>query len=128
MLFRSPRRPNAEQHAEHDHADGAERDQPRDEADGDAADQRLAPLLADDRERLLQRVERAEALKREKREPTPVKVNPPRTFRQVELDLSRRTGTRVRITGEDKGRVELNYASREELDRILEILGYAAEE
>lgn len=73
-------------------------------------------------------VREAEALKREKREPTPIKVNPPRAFRQVELDLSRRTGTRVRITGEDKGRVELNYASREELDRILEILGYAAEE
>lgn len=70
----------------------------------------------------------AEALRRETVAPAPVKVNPPRTYRQVELDLSRRTGTKVRITGEDKGRVELNYASREELDRILEILGYAAEE
>ena len=73
-------------------------------------------------------VREAEALKREARAPAPVKVNPPRTYRQVELALSRRTGTKVRITGEDKGRVELSYASREELDRILELFGYAAEE
>ena len=74
-------------------------------------------------------VREAEALKREVRaSAAPVKVNPPRAYRQVELDLSRRTGTKVRITGEDKGRVELNYASREELDRILEILGYVAED
>ncbi|MBZ9753257.1 ParB/RepB/Spo0J family partition protein [Deinococcus sp. HMF7604] len=70
----------------------------------------------------------AEALKREARVQTPVKVNPPRAFRQLELDLSRRTGTRVRITGEDKGKVELSYGSREELDRVLDLLGYAAED
>ena len=58
----------------------------------------------------------------------PIKVNPPRTYRQLELDLSRRTGTRVRITGEDRGRVELAYASREELDRLLGLLGFEAEE
>ncbi|GGK40139.1 putative chromosome 1-partitioning protein ParB [Deinococcus malanensis] len=73
-------------------------------------------------------VREAEALKREARTPAPIKVNPPRTYRQVELDLSRRTGTRVRITGEDKGRVELNYGSREELERILSLLGYAADD
>lgn len=73
-------------------------------------------------------VREAEALKREAKQPQPIKVNPPRTYRQVELDLSRRTGTKVRITGEDKGRVELNFASREELDRILGFLGYTAEE
>ena len=73
-------------------------------------------------------VREAESLKREARTATtPVKVNAPRVYRQVELDLSRRTGTKVRITGEDKGRVELNYASREELDRILAILGYTTE-
>lgn len=73
-------------------------------------------------------VREAEGLKREAKAGAPIKVNPPRAYRQLELDLSRRTGTKVRITGEDKGRVELNYASREELDRILELLGYAAEE
>ncbi|MEF2277061.1 ParB/RepB/Spo0J family partition protein [Deinococcus sp. YIM 134068] len=72
-------------------------------------------------------VREAEALRRETRTAAPIAVNPPRPFRQVELDLSRRTGTRVRITGEDRGRVELNYASREELDRILDLLGYSAE-
>lgn len=71
-------------------------------------------------------VREAEALRRETRPAshTPVKVNPPRTYRQLELDLSRRTGTRVRITGEDRGRVELTYASREELDRLLGLLGF----
>lgn len=73
-------------------------------------------------------VREAEALKREKKQAAPIKVNPPRAYRQVELDLSRRTGTRVKITGEDKGRVELNFGSREELERILELLGYEAEE
>ncbi|MFC3833707.1 MULTISPECIES: ParB/RepB/Spo0J family partition protein ParB [Deinococcus] len=72
-------------------------------------------------------VRESEGLRREAKAPVPVKVNPPRAYRQVELDLSRRTGTRVKITGSDKGRVELNYASREELDRILELLGYSAE-
>ncbi|AZI42883.1 ParB/RepB/Spo0J family partition protein [Deinococcus psychrotolerans] len=74
----------------------------------------------------------AEALKREERgragESRPIKVNPPRPWRQVELSLSRRTGTKVKITGDDKGRLELNYGSRDELERLLELLGYAAEE
>lgn len=84
--------------------------------------------LAEIRTRRLS-VREAEALKREARpSASPIAVNPPRAHRQVELDLSRRTGTRVRITGEDRGRVELNFASREELGRILELLGYAAEE
>ena len=73
----------------------------------------------------------AEALKREERrgggESTPIKVNPPRPWRQVELALSRRTGTKVKITGDEKGRLELSYSSREELDRILEVLGFAEE-
>lgn len=73
-------------------------------------------------------VREAEALRREVRAAAPIAVQPPRAYRQVELALSRRTGTRVRITGEDRGRVELNYASREELDRILDLLGYASEE
>ena len=58
----------------------------------------------------------------------PIKVNPARPWRQIELALSRRTGTKVKISGEDKGRLELSYSSREELDRILEVLGYSAEE
>ena len=68
-------------------------------------------------------VREAEALRRE-RAAAPVKVNPPRPYKQIEVDLSRRMGSRVKITGEDKGRIELNYASREELDRLLDLLGY----
>lgn len=51
-------------------------------------------------------------------------------YRQVELVLSRRTGTKVRIvdrgleTGKG-GKMELSFASREELERLLELLGYA---
>ncbi|MFC4454541.1 ParB/RepB/Spo0J family partition protein [Deinococcus sonorensis] len=69
-------------------------------------------------------VREAEALKRDARAPvTPVKVNPPSPWRQMELTLSRRTGTKVKIQGDDRGRIELNFASREELDRLLALLG-----
>ena len=72
-------------------------------------------------------VREAEALRRDRAAAEPVRVNPPRPFKQIEVDLSRRTGTRVKITGEDKGRIELNYGSREELERLLELLGYDTE-
>ena len=72
-------------------------------------------------------VRSAEALGRGRGEAAgaPIKASPARPWRQVELDLSRRTGTRVKISGADKGRLELSYGSREELDRLLELLGYA---
>ncbi|KEF34024.1 chromosome partitioning protein ParB [Deinococcus sp. RL] len=75
-------------------------------------------------------VREAEALQRGARPAPrpPTAASSPRAYRQVELALSRRTGTKVRITGEDKGRVELSFGSREELERLLELLGYAAEE
>lgn len=73
----------------------------------------------------------AEALRREDRQAPaaalPSKANPARPWRQVELSLSRRTGTKVKILGEDKGKLELSYGSREELSRLLEILGYSEE-
>ncbi|MDO4262720.1 MAG: ParB/RepB/Spo0J family partition protein [Deinococcus sp.] len=72
-------------------------------------------------------VREAEALRRSREVAGPLKVNPPRPFKQIEVDLSRRTGTRVKITGEGKGRIELNYGSREELERLLDLLGYGAE-
>jgi ParB family transcriptional regulator, chromosome partitioning protein len=67
-------------------------------------------------------VREAEALKREQRTPSPIKVNPPRTHRQIELNLSRSVGTKVRIQGADKGKIELNFGSREELDRLVALL------
>jgi ParB family chromosome partitioning protein len=50
----------------------------------------------------------------------------PRTHRQLELELTRLIGTKVRIVGQDKGRLELQYHSLEDLNRLLEFLGYAA--
>jgi ParB family transcriptional regulator, chromosome partitioning protein len=48
----------------------------------------------------------------------------PRIHRQLELELSRYSGTKVRIVGENKGRLELYYHSQEDLNRILLMLGY----
>ena len=48
----------------------------------------------------------------------------PRVHRQLELELARLTGTKVRIVGQDKGRLELHYHSLEDLNRILELIGY----
>lgn len=48
----------------------------------------------------------------------------PRLHRQLELELARLTGTKVRIVGQDKGRVELHYHTLEDLNRILELIGY----
>ncbi len=72
-------------------------------------------------------VREAEALRHDAKKTTSAKLAPAQPYRQVELALARSTGTKVKITGEGKGKVELNYASREELDRILQLLGYEAE-
>jgi ParB family transcriptional regulator, chromosome partitioning protein len=48
----------------------------------------------------------------------------PRIHRQLELELSRYSGTKVRIVGENKGKLELYYHSPEDLNRILQMLGY----
>ena len=42
----------------------------------------------------------------------------------LEEDLARSVGTRVRIRGEGKGKIELFYFTRDELTRLLELLGY----
>jgi len=48
----------------------------------------------------------------------------PRLHHQLELELARLTGTKVRIVGHDKGRLELHYHTLEDLNRILELIGY----
>ncbi len=48
----------------------------------------------------------------------------PRIHRQLELELSRYSGTKVRIVGENKGKLEMYYHSPEDLNRILQMLGY----
>ena len=47
-------------------------------------------------------------------------------FEQLETDLARHVGTKVKIKGGSKGRLELHYHSSDELERILELLGYQA--
>ncbi len=44
----------------------------------------------------------------------------------LEEDLARHVGTIVRVRGGRKGRVELHFRSEEELERLLELLGYQA--
>lgn len=45
-------------------------------------------------------------------------------YEQLSSELTRRVGTRVRVTGGKKGRVELHFHSEDELERLLELLGY----
>ncbi len=45
-------------------------------------------------------------------------------FAQLEHDLARHVGSKVVIKGKDKGRLELHFYSREELERLLSVLGY----
>ncbi|MEZ4606790.1 MAG: ParB/RepB/Spo0J family partition protein [Deinococcales bacterium] len=45
-------------------------------------------------------------------------------FLRLEEDLSRHVGTKVQIRGRDKGKVELHFHSMDELERLLELLGY----
>jgi ParB family chromosome partitioning protein len=74
-------------------------------------------------------VRQAEMLKREPPPETLAKqaaLEKPRVHRQLELELSRIAGTKVKIVGEDKGKLELYYHNLEDLNRILEILGYEA--
>ncbi len=48
----------------------------------------------------------------------------PRAHRQLELELSRFAGTKVRIVGQEKGRLELHFHTQEDLSRLLALLGY----
>lgn len=47
-------------------------------------------------------------------------------YQRLEEDLSRHAGTRVRISGGKRGRIELHFHSEDELTRLLELLGYQA--
>ena len=45
---------------------------------------------------------------------------------RLEEDLSRHAGTKVQIRGGNQGRIELHFHSEDELQRLLELLGYQA--
>ncbi|HWG84958.1 MAG TPA: chromosome partitioning protein ParB, partial [Deinococcales bacterium] len=47
-----------------------------------------------------------------------------RPHSQLELELSRHAGTKVRLVGGRRGRLELHYGSPEELERLIGLLGY----
>lgn len=47
-------------------------------------------------------------------------------YRELEEDLTRFAGTRVRVLGGKRGRVEIHFHSEDELSRVLELLGYQA--
>jgi len=74
-------------------------------------------------------VREAEALRRPGA-PTPNEKAPAaRPWRQIELELSRQVGTRVRINGTgERGRIELSFGSQEELDRLLGLLHLSEED
>ena len=45
---------------------------------------------------------------------------------ELEHDISRHVGSRVKIKGGSKGKMELHFHSTDELERLLELLGYQA--
>lgn len=71
-------------------------------------------------------VREAEALKRPAaRRPAGRSASDGR-YARLEEDLSRHAGTRVKIHGGKRGRIELQFHSEDELSRLLELLGYQA--
>lgn len=65
-------------------------------------------------------VRQAESLKRVQ----PRRLNRDERYLLLEEDLSRFAGTKVRITGGKRGKLELHFHSEDELARLLEMLGY----
>lgn len=49
-----------------------------------------------------------------------------RRHERLEGDLARHIGTKVKVLGGNRGRIELHFYSTDELERLLELLGYQA--
>jgi ParB family chromosome partitioning protein len=47
-----------------------------------------------------------------------------RRYDSLELELTRRLGTRVKLSGGKRGKIELHFHSEDELQRLLEVLGF----
>jgi ParB family chromosome partitioning protein len=47
-------------------------------------------------------------------------------YRHLEEELTRHAGTRVKVTGGKRGRIELHFHSDDELQRLLELIGFQA--
>ena len=68
----------------------------------------------------------AEKLKPLTEDSPPTKAAVKEHYGYLEEDLMRHVGTKVKIKGKDKGRLELHFHSTDELERLLELLGYQA--
>ncbi len=71
-------------------------------------------------------VRQAEGLKRPSGKNAPATSTLKGKYNDLELNLSRAVGTKVRVSGGKKGKIELHFASRDELERLLELLNYQA--
>lgn len=69
-------------------------------------------------------VRQAEALKRPAERSGAKKSQRRSAYAALEEDLSRHVATRVRILGEKRGRIELHFHDPDELQRLLDLLGY----
>ena len=69
-------------------------------------------------------VREAEKLKRRERREKKLAGKTDGRYVQLETDLARQLGTKVKVAGGSKGRIELHFYSEEELERLLEHLGY----
>jgi len=45
-------------------------------------------------------------------------------YRELEESLARHAGTKVKVSGGDRGKIELHFYSQDELERLLELLGF----
>jgi ParB family transcriptional regulator, chromosome partitioning protein len=48
----------------------------------------------------------------------------PAEAKHLERELSRLMGTKVRLTGAERGELRVKYSSAEDLNRVLEVMGY----
>ncbi len=71
-------------------------------------------------------VREAEKLKFTVLEDKPSHKKAEKHYGHLEEDLARHVGAKVRISGKDKGRLELHFHSFDELQRLLDMLGYQA--
>lgn len=71
-------------------------------------------------------VREAEALRRPAPRSSPGRSSSDGRYAALEEDVGRFAGTRVRIRGGKRGRIELHFHSEDELTRLLELLGYQA--
>ena len=75
----------------------------------------LSVRLAEDLKR------ESEVLEETAKAPAPKRAS---THHQLQIELQRHLGTRLKIVGDEKGKIEIPFYSHEDLTRLLEIFGY----